>query len=70
MLLLLPDELLTKIIIHSIKDVAVFRFLNLPIKSAAPSSASATPMRYYYMCHCVIFVRRARISTSGRALSL
>jgi hypothetical protein len=29
MLLLLPDELLTKIIIHSIKDVAVFHFLNL-----------------------------------------
>jgi hypothetical protein len=28
-MLLLPDELLTKIIIHSIKDVAVFRFLNL-----------------------------------------
>jgi hypothetical protein len=26
---LLPDELLTKIIIHSIKDVAVFHFLNL-----------------------------------------
>jgi hypothetical protein len=29
MLLLLPDELLTKIIIHSIKDVAVLHFLNL-----------------------------------------
>jgi hypothetical protein len=29
MLLLLPHELLTKIIIHSIKDVAVFHFLNL-----------------------------------------
>jgi hypothetical protein len=29
LMLLLPDELLTKIIIHSIKDVAVFRFLNL-----------------------------------------
>jgi hypothetical protein len=29
MMLLLPDELLTKIIIHSIKDVAVFHFLNL-----------------------------------------
>jgi hypothetical protein len=28
-LMLLPDELLTKIIIHSIKDVAVFHFLNL-----------------------------------------
>jgi hypothetical protein len=28
-MLLLPDELLTKIIIHSIKDVAVFHFLNL-----------------------------------------
>jgi hypothetical protein len=28
-LLLLPDELLTKIIIHSTKDVAVFHFLNL-----------------------------------------
>jgi hypothetical protein len=29
MLLLLPDELLTKITIHSIKDVSVFHFLNL-----------------------------------------
>jgi hypothetical protein len=29
LILLLPDELLTKIIIHSIKDVAVFHFLNL-----------------------------------------
>jgi hypothetical protein len=29
LMLLLLDELLTKIIIHSIKDVAVFHFLNL-----------------------------------------
>jgi hypothetical protein len=29
LMLLLPDELLTKIIIHFIKDVAVFHFLNL-----------------------------------------
>jgi hypothetical protein len=29
LMLLLPDELLTKIIIHSIKDVADFHFLNL-----------------------------------------
>jgi hypothetical protein len=29
LMLLLPDELLTKIFIHSIKDVAVFHFLNL-----------------------------------------
>jgi hypothetical protein len=29
LMLLLPDELLTKIIIHSTKDVAVFHFLNL-----------------------------------------
>jgi hypothetical protein len=29
LMLLLPDELLTKIIIHSIKDVVVFHFLNL-----------------------------------------
>jgi hypothetical protein len=29
LMLLLPDVLLTKIIIHSIKDVAVFHFLNL-----------------------------------------
>jgi hypothetical protein len=29
LMLLLPDELLTKIIIHSIKDVSVFHFLNL-----------------------------------------
>jgi hypothetical protein len=29
LMLLLPDELLTKIIIHSIKDEPVFLFLNL-----------------------------------------
>jgi hypothetical protein len=29
LMLLMPDELLTKIIMHSIKDVAVFYFLNL-----------------------------------------
>jgi hypothetical protein len=29
LMLLLPDELLTKIIVHSIKDVAIFHFLNL-----------------------------------------
>jgi hypothetical protein len=29
LMLLLPDELLTKIIIHSIKDVVVFHFLNI-----------------------------------------
>jgi hypothetical protein len=29
LMLLLPDELLTKIIIHYIKDVVVFHFLNL-----------------------------------------
>jgi hypothetical protein len=29
MLLLLPDELVTQIIIHSIKDEPVFHFLNL-----------------------------------------
>jgi hypothetical protein len=29
LMLLLPDELFTKIIIHYIKDVAVFHFLNL-----------------------------------------
>jgi hypothetical protein len=32
LMLLLLDELLTKIIIHSIKDVAVFHFLNLHYK--------------------------------------
>jgi hypothetical protein len=32
LMLLLPDELITKIIIHSIKDVAVFHFLNLDNK--------------------------------------
>jgi hypothetical protein len=29
LMLLLPDELLTKIIVHSIKDVVIFHFLNL-----------------------------------------
>jgi hypothetical protein len=32
LMLLLPDELLTKIIIHSIKDEPVFHFLNLCTK--------------------------------------
>jgi hypothetical protein len=44
-------------------------FRTFAVKSAAPSSASATPMRYYCKCRCVIFMRRARISMSGRALS-
>jgi hypothetical protein len=35
LMLLLSDELLTKIIIHSIKDVAVFHFLNLRNKICA-----------------------------------
>jgi hypothetical protein len=35
LMLLLPDELLTKIIIHSIKDVAIFNFLNLCKKICA-----------------------------------
>jgi hypothetical protein len=35
LMLLLPDELLTKIIIHSIKDVAVFHFLNLRNKTCS-----------------------------------
>jgi hypothetical protein len=29
LMLLLPDELLTKIIIHSIKNVSAFHFLNI-----------------------------------------
>jgi hypothetical protein len=29
LMLLLPDEILTKIIIHSIKDVVIFYFLNI-----------------------------------------
>jgi hypothetical protein len=33
LMLLLPDELLTKNIIHSIKDVAIFHFLNLHNKT-------------------------------------
>jgi hypothetical protein len=69
LMLLLRDELLNKIIIHSIKDETVFYFLNFAIKSVAPSGASATPMRYYCTCCYVIFVRRARIAMSGRALS-
>jgi hypothetical protein len=35
LMLVLPDELLTKIIIHSIKDVAIFHFLNLRNKICA-----------------------------------
>jgi hypothetical protein len=69
LMLLLPDELLNKIFIHSIKDVAVFHFWTFAIKSMAPSGASATPMRYYCTCRYVIFVRRVRIDTSGHALS-
>jgi hypothetical protein len=39
------------------------------IISVAPFGASATPMRYYCMCHCVTFVRCAGIAMPGRALS-
>jgi hypothetical protein len=64
LMLRLPDELLTP---SSIWLFSIFRtFL---IKFAAPSGSSATPMRYYCTCHCVIFVRRVRIGTSGCALS-
>jgi hypothetical protein len=45
-------------------------FRTFAIKYATPSGASATPMRYYCTCRCVIFVRRARIATSGHALSV
>jgi hypothetical protein len=69
LMLLLLDDLLTKIIIQSIKDLAVFHFLNLRNKICDTSGASATPMRYYCTCRCMIFVRRARIGTLGRALS-
>jgi hypothetical protein len=44
-------------------------FRTFAIKFAAPSSASTTPMRYYSMCRCVIFVRCARIATPGRVVS-
>jgi hypothetical protein len=44
-------------------------FWTFAIKSAAPFSASATLIRYYCMCRCVVFVRCARIATSGQALS-
>jgi hypothetical protein len=44
-------------------------FWTFAIKSAAPSGTSATPMMYYCTCRCVIFVMRAGIATSGRALS-
>jgi hypothetical protein len=67
LMLLLLDELVTQIIIHSIKDEPVFHFLILC--TAAPSGASATPMRYYFMCRCMILVRCARIATSGHSLS-
>jgi hypothetical protein len=72
LMLLLPDELLTKIVIHSIKGVAVFHFLNLCNKiygTFRRICKTATPMRYCCTCRCVIFVRSARIATSGRALS-
>jgi hypothetical protein len=69
LMLLLPDELLTKIIIHSIKDLSVFHYWTFAIKSAAPSGASATPMRYYCMCRYVIFVMCAGIAKLGHALS-
>jgi hypothetical protein len=69
LMLLLLDELLTKIIIHSIKDVAVFHFLNIRNKICDTFRCICNSMRYYCSCRCVIFVRRARIGTSGRALS-
>jgi hypothetical protein len=69
MLLLLPDELLTKMIIHSIKDVAVFHFLNLRNKIYGTFRRICSSERYYCTCRCVTFVRHARIATTGRALS-
>jgi hypothetical protein len=63
---LLPDELVTQIIIHSIKDEPIFHFLNFRNKICG---TSATPIRYYCTCRCLIFVRCARIATSSGALS-
>jgi hypothetical protein len=47
MLLLLPDELLTEIIIHSIKDVAVFHFLNLHNKTPSPFKFQTPSLCYF-----------------------
>jgi hypothetical protein len=67
LMLLLPDELLTKIIIHSIKGVAIFHFLNLRNEICGT---------FWRICnsdevllHVSLFVRHARIATSGHALS-
>jgi hypothetical protein len=66
---LLPDDIITQIIIHSMKDEHVFHFLNLHNKICSAFGAFATPMRYYYMCRYMIFVGCARIVMTGRALS-
>jgi hypothetical protein len=44
-----------------------FVFWSFVIKFAAPSSASATLMRYYLTCRYVSFIRCARIVMLGRS---
>jgi hypothetical protein len=46
LMLLLPDELLTKIIIHSIKDVAAFHFLNLRNNILVNGLPLTYPLKY------------------------
>jgi hypothetical protein len=50
LMLLLPDELLTKIIIHSIKDVAVFHFLNLRNKICGTFLHICNSIEVYCTC--------------------
>jgi hypothetical protein len=68
LMLLQPDELLTKIIIHSIKDEPVFHFLNLRNKIYSTFQRICNSDEDYCMCRYMIFVMRAGITTSGRAL--
>jgi hypothetical protein len=68
-MLLLPDELLTKIIIHSIKDEPVFHFLNLLNKICGTFWGIYNSDDVLLMCRCVIFMRHARIAMLDCALS-
>jgi hypothetical protein len=65
LMLLLPDELLTKIIIHSIKDEAVFHFLNLRHKICGTFRCICNSDEVLLHVSLRDFLRRARIATSG-----
>jgi hypothetical protein len=69
LMLLLPDELLTKIIIHYIKDVVVFHFLNLRNKICGTFRCICNSDEVLLHVPLHDLREACKIATSGRTLS-